>query len=166
MFALSPNELTLRPIAKRDNAGVAKLIRAVMPEFGASGPGFAILDPEVDRMFETYALPKSAYFVLTDGNGILGGAGVAPLLGGDADTCELRKMYFLKEARGHGWGRQVLARALETARTLGFAKCYLETLKNMDVANALYRKFGFEKIAGPLGNTGHFGCDAWYVKNL
>ncbi|HVH43293.1 MAG TPA: MarR family transcriptional regulator [Labilithrix sp.] len=35
----------IRPIAARDRPAVARLIRTVMPEFGATGPGFAILDP-------------------------------------------------------------------------------------------------------------------------
>jgi len=41
---------TIRRIRRSDDAAVATLIRTVMPEFGASGPGFAIMDPEVDAM--------------------------------------------------------------------------------------------------------------------
>ena len=52
--------LELRPIRPADRAGVAHLIRTVMPEFGAKGPGFAILDPEVDDMFGAYRGPKAA----------------------------------------------------------------------------------------------------------
>ena len=54
----------IRPIEPRDEAAVAAIIRAVMPEFGADGPGFAIHDPEVDGMHAAYAQPRSAYFVL------------------------------------------------------------------------------------------------------
>ena len=36
---------TLRPITPADDAAVANIIRTVMPEFGAGGPGFAIHDP-------------------------------------------------------------------------------------------------------------------------
>ena len=35
---------TIRPIEARDDDAVAAIIRAVMPEFGADGPGFAIHD--------------------------------------------------------------------------------------------------------------------------
>ena len=41
---------TIRPIQAGDDEGVAAIIRAVMPEFGACGSGFAISDPEVDLM--------------------------------------------------------------------------------------------------------------------
>src|SRR5690348_7685305 len=34
----------IRPIEPRDDEAVARVIRAVMPEFGAAGPGFAIHD--------------------------------------------------------------------------------------------------------------------------
>ena len=33
---------------------------------------------------------------------VVGGAGYAPLTGGDPGTCELRKMYFFPELRGLG----------------------------------------------------------------
>ena len=66
-----------------------------MPEFGADGPGFAIHDAEVDAMYEAYARPRSAYFVVERGGKVIGGGGIAPLENGEADVCELRKMYFL-----------------------------------------------------------------------
>ncbi|MGZ3408230.1 MAG: GNAT family N-acetyltransferase, partial [Polyangia bacterium] len=59
--------LTIRPIAATDDAAVAAIIRTVMPEFGAKGPGFAINDPEVDHMSAAYARPRAAFFVVTDG---------------------------------------------------------------------------------------------------
>jgi putative acetyltransferase len=36
----------------------------------------------------------------------------------------------------------------------------------MKQARALYAKNGFEPLNQPLGNTGHFGCNAWYLKTL
>ena len=159
-------ELFIRPIQREDSPDVAKLIRTVMPEFGASGPGFAIHDPEVDDMFGTYSLPRSAYFVVTEGFSIFGGAGIAPLYGGDPDICELRKMYSLKAIRGLGFGQQLMDLCLMSAREHGFKQCYLETLKTMDQAQTLYRKNGFALIKTSMGATGHFGCDAWYIKQL
>lgn len=156
----------VRSILPEDAPGVAKLIRTVMPEFGASGPGFAIHDPEVDDMFKAYSEPRCAYFVVTDGRHILGGGGVAPLIGEEAKTCELRKMYFMPEIRGKGLGQQVMDLCLNKAREFGFRDCYLETLKSMTQAQVLYQKNGFEPLTGPKGETGHFSCDAWYLKRL
>ena len=157
---------SIRPIAPRDDAVVARIIRTVMPEFGACGSGFAISDPEVDWMSRAYAEPRSAYFVVERGGEVLGGGGVAPLTGGDADTCELRKMYFLPEARGLGAGGAMMARCLEAARGFGFRRCYLETLTGMDAAMRLYERSGFRRIGGPLGDTGHGGCNSFYLRDL
>jgi putative acetyltransferase len=156
----------IRPIEPRDDAAVAAIIRAVMPEFGADGPGFAIHDPEVGHMSSAYAGPRAAYFVVEIDGRVVGGAGIAPLAGGDGGTCELRKMYFLPEVRGRGVGRAMLERCLEAARAAGFERCYLETLTGMDAAQALYEKLGFRRIAGAKGCTGHHGCDRFYERPL
>jgi putative acetyltransferase len=159
-------DVLIRPIESRDNAAVARIIRMVMPEFGADGPGFAIHDTEVDAMFEAYARPRSAYFVVEREGQVIGGGGVAPLEGGDADVCELRKMYFLPEARGIGAGSAMMLRCLDAARAYGFRRCYLETLTGMDAAQALYRRHGFKTLCAPLGGTGHFSCDQFYIREI
>ena len=114
-----------------------------MPEFGADGPGFAIHDAEVDAMSAAYSRPRSAYFVIEADGAVQGGAGVAPLDGGDTDICELRKMYFLPELRGRGAGSAAIDRCIEAARGFGFYSCYLETLTGMDAAQKLYLANGF-----------------------
>ena len=159
-------ESLIRSVQPPDQAAVARIIRAVMPEFGADGPGFAIHDAEVDRMFGAYQRPGAAYFVLEQDGQVLGGGGIAPLDGGPDDLCELRKMYFLPQVRGQGLGERLLARCLEAARELGYARCYLETCTGMDAAMRLYGKMGFHPIPAPLGATGHCGCDRFYLLDL
>jgi putative acetyltransferase len=137
-----------------------------MPEFGASGPGFAIHDAEVDAMSASYSRPRHAYFVVEQEGRVLGGGGIAPLAGGDPSVCELRKMYFLKEARGRGVGEQLLRRCLAFAREAGYRLCYLETLTGMDQAQKLYERLGFGRIPQAMGSTGHFGCNRFYTLDL
>ena len=161
-----PDGYSLRPIQPSDDATMAAIIRTVMPAFGAVGSGFAIADPEVDWMSQAYAQPRHAYFVVTRGGRVLGGAGIAPLAGGDAGTCELRKMYFLPEARGIGAGAAMMERCLEAARGFGFRQCYIETLTGMDAAMRLYERSGFRRIDGPMGATGHGGCNRFYLLDL
>lgn len=157
---------SIRPIRADDDATMAAIIRTVMPEFGADGPGFAISDAEVDGMAEAYARPGRAYFVVERDGVVLGGAGVAPLDGGEADVCELRKMYFLPPARGIGAGSAMMQRCLDAARALGYRRCYLETLTGMDAAQALYRRSGFAPICQAMGGTGHHGCDRYFLRKL
>ena len=157
---------SIRPITADDDAAMAAIIRTVMPEFGATGCGFAISDPEVDWMSRAYAEPRHAYFVVEREGRILGGAGVAPLAGDSGETCELRKMYFLPEARGIGAGAAMMARCLQAARDAGFHQCYLETLTGMDAAMRLYERSGSRRIDGPMGATGHGGCNTFYLLDL
>jgi putative acetyltransferase len=158
--------LIIRPIAPADDAAMAQVIRTVMPEFGAVGDGFAINDPEVDWMSRAYASQRAAYFVVEYNGRVCGGGGIAPLEGGEADVCELRKMYFLPEIRGFGVGSALMARCLDAARECGFHRCYLETLGGMDAAMRLYERSGFQRIAKPMGATGHGGCNAFYLLGL
>lgn len=159
--------LFIRPIEPTDNVALANIIREVMTAYGAVGDGFSINDPEVNYMYDYYQEPGCAYFILSnDQNQILGGAGIGPLIGGDAHTCELKKMYFLPDVRGRGMGQKMVSHLLETARNLGYKTCYLETLERMTEAKALYAKMGFKKLCGQMGNTGHGGCDSFYAKDL
>ena len=162
----SSDVFSIRPIQAGDDATMASIIRTVMPEFGATGCGFAISDPEVDWMSRAYAEPRHAYFVVERDGVVLGGGGIAPLAGGDERVCELRKMYFLPEARGIGAGAAMMQRCLDAARAAGFDRCYLETLTGMDAAMRLYERSGFQRIDSPMGATGHGGCNTFYLLSL
>lgn len=158
--------LLIRAITAEDDPAVAAIIRTVMPEFGADGPGFAIHDPEVAAMSAAYARARHRYFVVDIDGRVVGGAGIAPLSGADEDVCELRKMYFLPQARGIGAGAAMMRTCLDFARGAGFSRCYLETLTGMDQAQALYEKVGFRQISAAMGATGHFACNRFYLLSL
>lgn len=160
------SKLTVRKITRDDNGTVARIIRTVMTEFGAVGRGFSIEDPEVDAMFEAYLDPRSAFYVISQAGQVTGCGGVAPLAGGDGLTCELKKMYFLPEARGQGAGRVLAELLINEAKAREFAFMYIETLARMESANRLYQRLGFELLEGPLGATGHGGCDLFYLLEL
>lgn len=156
----------IRTIEPRDDAAMAAVIRSVMTEYGATGAGFSINDAEVDFLSRAYTAPRSVFFVVEMDGAVAGGGGIAPLAGGDVDTCELRKMYFLPQARGRGLGTALLTQCLDAARSAGFTRCYLETLTRMHDAARLYERHGFERVEKPLGATGHFTCDRWYQRML
>lgn len=156
----------LRPMQAGDNDAVATIIRTVMTEFDAVGPGYSIEDPEVDAMFEAYQGDLARFWVVEQGGTVLGCGGIAPLAGGDGVTCELQKMYFLPALRGQGMGARLLGLCMASARDLGFERCYLETLGRMDQARRLYRRFGFLDLDGPLGKTGHCACNNWMALDL
>ncbi|MBK7409679.1 MAG: GNAT family N-acetyltransferase [Saprospirales bacterium] len=161
-----PENFIFRPIQQADNAQVAHIIRTVMTEYGAVGEGFSIMDPEVDHMYEAYQIPRAGMYVIEKAGRVLGCGGFGPLLGAETHICELKKMYFLPELRGLGFGKKVVMQSFEEARKAGYTHCYLETLLYMEPANTLYRKLGFQVLDGPTGATGHGSCDAWYLIQL
>jgi len=158
----------LRPLRPADDDDVARIIREVMTEHGCAGAGFAIHDDEVARMSAHYRGPDARYYVVTRGGDVHGGAGFARLAGTSVDdaVCELRKMYFRPSARGLGLGRELLTLLLDDMRLAGYRRCYLETTSWMQRAQQLYREAGFGELPGPLGATGHHGCDAFFLRPL
>jgi len=158
----------LRPIRPGDDGAVAAIIRTVMTEHGASGPGFAIHDAEVLAMSRNYATTDARYYVVEQAGTVHGGAGFARLAGTpqDAAVCELRKMYFLSSARGQGLGRAMIALLLDEMRAAGYRRCYLETTGRMLAAQRLYRAAGFTPQCASEGATGHHGCDTFYARVL
>jgi putative acetyltransferase len=159
-------EVEIRPIRRQDNPALANVVRQCLAEFDGGGPGYATADPEFERLYETYSLPRSAYFVVIREGKVVGGAGVAPLKGAEDSICEFQKMYLLPELRGFGLGKHLLDMSVSTARELKYKKVYLETLSAMRTARHMYQNSGFKPIGAPLGKTGHYACDAWYVRDL
>lgn len=158
--------MEIRLIRPSDNKQVSELIKSVMTSFDCVGEGYSIEDEEVDAMSEAYANDNCVYYVIADEERIYGGAGIAPLAGGEPDTCELKKMYYYPEARGRGLGTKMMTLLLGDAKRLGFKNCYLETVGRMEAAQKLYVKFGFKKLEFQLGGTGHGGCDSFYIRPL
>lgn len=156
----------IRAIRKADNPSLARVIRKVLIDLGAPKVGTALADTSLDSMFETYQGKRRVYFVVEEKGIVLGGAGIAALENYDGNICELQKMYFLDSARGKGLGKLMLSRCLEAATSFSFESCYLETMSYMMAAQNLYKKFGFQYLDGPLGDTGHFSCPVQMLKKL
>ena len=159
--------VSIREVKEEDNAALAKVIRQVLIDIGVPKVGTAYADPELDFMYEAYQKEdRSAYFVIEEDGVVLGGAGIAPLVGEDPKICELQKMYFLPHGRGRGLGQQMIQHCLAFAKTKKFELCYLVTLPYMQAAQKLYLKTGFTYIDRPMGSTGHTSCNVWLTKAL
>ncbi|GAB2654524.1 GNAT family N-acetyltransferase [Flavihumibacter cheonanensis] len=159
-------EWKIRPIQPGDNPELALIIRTALTEFGANKPGTVYYDESTDHLFELFQTPGSCYFIAEENNQLLGGAGLFPTPGLPEGWGELVKMYLRKEARGLGLGRKLIAHCLEEAKRSGYHTVYLETMPELRKAVAVYEQFGFEYLGGPVGNSGHFGCDVWMKKTL
>ncbi|WP_242692067.1 GNAT family N-acetyltransferase [Aridibaculum aurantiacum] len=158
--------INIRKIQPADNKDLAVIIRKALAEFGANKPGTVYYDDTTDHLYELFQEPGSIYYVAEKDGVIVGGAGIFPSNGLPQGTCELVKMYLQKEVRGMGLGKLLIDKALEFAQGFGYTNVYIETMPELRKAVTVYEKFGFEYLDGPLGNTGHFGCDVWMLKRL
>lgn len=156
----------IREIKPEDNAQIAATIRQVLTEFGVPKVGTAYADKTLDTLFEVYDCEKAIYFVVEKEGEIYGGAGIKQLDNYQGNVCELQKMYFLPELRGKGIGSKMMETCLNKAKEFGFEKCYLETLPYMQDARKLYRKTGFKDLDARMGDTGHYSCNLWMLKDL
>ncbi len=159
-------QTNLRPIQQSDDVALGQLIKSVLAEYKANKPGTAYFDESTDHLSAVFEEAASAYWVLEEEGRIIGGAGVFPTAGLPAQTCELVKLYLYPEARGRGFGKILMEKCFESAKKLGYASMYLETMPELNQAVNMYEKMGFEKLRGALGNSGHFGCDIWMLKQL
>ena len=153
----------IREIQEQDNAAIARVIRAVLAEMEVPKVGSAFADPSLDYMYQHYQQDKGVYYVVEIDGEIVAGGGFGSLAGASAEVCELQKMYMLPQTRGLGLGKLLIQCCIENAKMMGYAQCYLETLPNMQAAQNLYKKMGFEYICEPMGNTGHNSCPVWML---
>ena len=158
--------LKIREIQQQDNQQVKKVIQEVLVELGVPKVGTAYEDKALEDMTAEYDADGKAYFVIEEDSKIIGCCGIGPLPGFETEICELQKMYFLPEARGKGLGAQMMDTCLKFAKSQDYKKCYIETLPYMKDACKLYKKTGFEELEKPLGNTGHYNCTVWMIKDL
>jgi len=165
----------IRPVEQADNQFLTDIIVTGLAEFGATGEGFACNDAETQTMFEAYQDPNRKYYTLLKACSdqckgcskctVVGGAGIAPLKS-SKDICEFVKMYYRPAVRGLGLGKIMLELCIEKAQKMGYKRMYLETLERMTTARRLYEKYEFKQIESSQGCTGHYSCDAFYVRDL
>jgi putative acetyltransferase len=163
---MTHNNFKIREIQLKDNPIIAKVIREILIEFGVPKVGTAYADKILDTLYEAYDTEKAIYYVIEKEGEIFGGAGIKQLDNFEGNVCELQKMYFLTEARGVGLGSKMMETCLLKAKEFGFEQCYLETLPYMEDARKLYRKSGFKDLDAPMGDTGHYSCNLWMLKEL
>ena len=158
--------LEIRLIQPTDNTTLAKIVRSSLAEFGANKPGTVYYDDSTDHLYELFQKEGSIYFVAVMDNEIIGGAGIFPSDGLPAGVCELVKMYLVPAARGIGAGKKLIEQCVAFAKEEKYHSIYLETMPELKKAVSVYEKLGFEYLDGPMGNTGHFGCDIWMLRKI
>jgi len=158
--------IQIRSIQEKDNQGVAKMIRDVFEEFDARQKGTVYSDPTTDELYTLFQKEKSTCYVIENHGEILGCCGIYPTENLPEQCVELVKFYISSKLRGQGYGSRLINRCAEDAKKLGYATMYIESMDDFAKAVSIYERLGFERLSNPLGNSGHFGCDIWMLKQL
>lgn len=149
-------EITIRSATNADCENIKNLVFGVLREYDLT-PEPNGTDADLSDIESSYINRGGLFEVLEDAEGnLLGTIGLFPL---DAETVELRKMYFAKDLRGRGYGKKTLERMIEKARELGFKQIHLETASVLKEAIALYEKYGFQPTAEGMHSE---RCDTAY----
>ena len=121
--------------------GVPGTLDEVLEEF--TRRGWRLVDME--DLHGHYFGNGGTFRVLLDEERVVGTGGVRRL---DAQTAELKRMWFLAEVRGHGYGRRMLEELIAWTRDAGYKRLRLDVADppKQEAAVALYRKLGFVEI--------------------
>lgn len=76
---------------------------------------------------------------------------------------EIKHLFLLPEARGRGWGRDLLAELERRAKEFGATEVVLDTNSSLEAAGALYTRSGYEDVPPYNDNP---NATNWYRKQL
>lgn len=155
------SEYSIRDAVAGDELALQRIVFSVLGEYGLT-PDPEGTDADLKDIQAHFVARGGHFLVVTDAQGQIVGCGA--LLPLDAQTAEIRKMYLLPEARGHGQGGAVLRRLIERARQMGVQRLTLETAAPLKQAIALYKRFGFERRPVPAHLASR--CDQAYALDL
>lgn len=104
---------------------------------------FQGFEDELDHLNEMYSAPSGVIFLSKEKDIFTGCVAVRKK---NDDVAELKRMYIKREYRKAGLGSELLQKALEAAKNMGYKIIRLDTLSHMTDAITLYSKAGFYAI--------------------
>ena len=143
------------PFQTAHTEGFRSLVADTLREFGFEP------DTELDGDLDDPAATYAALWVVLDQDQVVGSVALQDLGEG---AVLLKRMYLRPGQRGRGLGRELLALALEWARSHGMRAVRLDTSERMVAAQRLYEAHGFERIPGDAPRQGQ--CRLLYELRL
>ncbi len=100
---------------------------------------------DIENVQSHYFDNCGTFLVLVDDQQVVGTGAIRRL---DDEICELKRMWFLKEYRGQGFGWKMAQMLFDSARQVGYRKVRLDLAnkERQPQALKLYRKLGFYLI--------------------
>lgn len=123
------------------NEAVIEVVRSVHDEYGFTWEHHGYHRDLYDIPGQ-YLDVGGAFWVLVDGDRIVGCVGVTPHEG----ECELHRLYMYSSVRGRGWGRALLETAMAWGRSKGFRRMIAWSDVKLGRAHQLYLATGFRMM--------------------
>lgn len=138
----------IRRFEKQDAEAVKKLIAGIMDgEFREEKPALSLED--LENLGASYGNFGEAFFIAEEGRRIVGTAAVKRE---DDRIALIRRIFVAPEYRKKRIGLQLLNRAIEFCREVGYRELIFKTTSRMSAAIELVKKRGFQSRAKvPLG---------------
>lgn len=130
-------------IIEADSPETLAVARRLFEEYGASlevDLDFQNFPAELAGLRGEYARPAGGLLLGLEGIEPVGCVAFRRL---EAGVAEMKRLYVRPIARGGGWGRRLVKRAIGEARAAGYDRLRLDTLPGMQRALGLYLDLGF-----------------------
>jgi|SRR5689334_8852815 GNAT superfamily N-acetyltransferase len=145
---------TIRPATRDDAPGVIALIGRVFAEYRWIYDASTEV-PDLLAFDAHYTPPRGAFWVVTEGERVIGSVGVDRK---GRDLAELHRLYLDPHQRGRGLGEALVARVLEWCRAHGITRLELWSDTRFEHAHRLYERLGFRRdgertLVGDVNDT-------------
>ncbi|MFK8183517.1 MAG: GNAT family N-acetyltransferase [Phormidesmis sp.] len=149
-----------------DRTAAATVIKTVLEEYGLGWESSSAnccggADQDAVEVEKYYLDTGGEFWVVEHDGQIVGTGGYHPIERGQ-HAVEIRKMYLLPSARGHGLGRYLLAQLEQAAAKNGFEQAWVETATVLKEAVKLYEQNEYEPMSGVETER----CDKVYCKAI
>jgi len=148
--------IVIRSYRSADYESVVALVTSVLAEYGFAAHVGGV-QRDLAAIEDGYS--RGGFWVAEIDGALAGTVAIRPK---DGLTCELKRLYVSKTARGRGVGRALYAHAEAFARAAGYERIWLDSSRKFVEARRLYEKNGFVLLE-ELAND---WCDNVYEKRL
>ena len=138
-------------LVEADTTARYEAARALIEEYAAHiGASMGVdlcfqnLSSELDQLALMYGPPSGCLLLASRGEEWVGCGALRRF---SDEVSEMKRLYVKSSERGAQLGRLLTERLITQARTLGYRRMVLDTLKDMIAAQTLYRSLGFREIA-------------------
>jgi GNAT superfamily N-acetyltransferase len=126
-------------------APAATLLAAMREEMAQLYDGLDLDDPRMPKAGAAELGPPGGTFIVGfEGARAVCGGGIKALADG---TCEIKRMFVAKDARGRGVARALLTELEREARSLGYAVARLDSGPRQERAQRMFARAGYRPIA-------------------